>query len=125
MTTRSDAAAIIRALAEGRDPRTGQELVANDLFNDPSIIRALFAAVAFLHPAPDRTDPARVRTTVRDPGTAPQIEIPVGTSLEDAERILVQETLAFLQGDKRETAEMLKISLKTLYNKLNAYGTGR
>jgi two-component system, NtrC family, response regulator AtoC len=45
----------------------------------------------------------------------------VGTSLPEAERRLILATLEGLSGDKRKAAEVLQISLKTLYNRLNEY----
>jgi DNA-binding NtrC family response regulator len=47
--------------------------------------------------------------------------VPVGTSLAEAERRLIRATLDSFEGDKRRTAEVLGISLKTLYNRLNVY----
>ena len=41
--------------------------------------------------------------------------------MEDVERELIQTTLEHLDGDKKKAAEMLGISLKTLYNRLNSY----
>jgi len=49
------------------------------------------------------------------------IALSVGTSLADAERRLILATLASLDGDKRRTADVLGISLKTLYNRVNLY----
>jgi len=45
----------------------------------------------------------------------------VGTSLSEAERHLILATLDHYGGDKKKTAEVLGISLKTLYNRLNVY----
>jgi len=45
----------------------------------------------------------------------------VGGSLDDAERQLIFATLERCGGDKKRAAEILGISLKTLYNRLNAY----
>jgi len=45
----------------------------------------------------------------------------VGGSLDDAERHLILATLERCGGDKKKTAEILGISLKTLYNRLNLY----
>ena len=45
-----------------------------------------------------------------------------GTTVEEAERRLILATLENLQGHKTRAAEMLGISLKTLYNRLHAYG---
>jgi DNA-binding NtrC family response regulator len=49
------------------------------------------------------------------------IHIPVGSRLDQAERSLIEATLEYFEGNKRQTAETLGCSLKTLYNKLNAY----
>jgi DNA-binding NtrC family response regulator len=50
--------------------------------------------------------------------------VKVGTSIAEAERRLVLATLEHFQGDKKKTAAVLKISLKTLYNRLNVYHAG-
>jgi len=47
----------------------------------------------------------------------------VGTSLEDAEKALILRTLAAHGNNKTRAADVLGISLKTLHNKLKAYGT--
>jgi len=61
-------------------------------------------------------------TPVRD-GEAPDVvEIPVGTTVAEAERRLVLATLARCGGNKRVTAEMLGISVRTLYSRLQSYG---
>ncbi|MDR2633570.1 MAG: sigma-54 dependent transcriptional regulator [Treponema sp.] len=46
------------------------------------------------------------------------IRIPLGTSLEDAEKIIIRDTLTFLRGNKSKTAEVLAIGRKTLHRKL-------
>ena len=38
------------------------------------------------------------------------------------ERRLILKTLKFARGNKRKTAERLKLSLKTIYNKIKEYG---
>jgi transcriptional regulator with PAS, ATPase and Fis domain len=47
----------------------------------------------------------------------------VGTSLEDAEKALILKTLAANGNNKTRAADVLGISLKTLHNKLKAYGS--
>jgi DNA-binding NtrC family response regulator len=49
------------------------------------------------------------------------IVIRVGTSLDDAERALIMATLDSVAGSKAKAAQVLGISLKTLYNRLHAY----
>jgi two-component system, NtrC family, response regulator HydG len=49
------------------------------------------------------------------------LALKVGTSLGEAERRLILATLEECEGDKKKAAEVLGISLKTLYNRLNEY----
>ena len=49
-----------------------------------------------------------------------------GISIDDAERALVKRTLLLTKGNKTRAAEVLGISLKTLFNKLKGYdGAGQ
>ena len=50
--------------------------------------------------------------------TGESLRIGVGTTMAEAERELLLATLRHCKGNKRRTAEMLGISLKTVYNKL-------
>ncbi|ARP94112.1 sigma-54-dependent Fis family transcriptional regulator [Bordetella genomosp. 13] len=61
------------------------------------------------------------RTPPPDRG-ADSLAFAVGTQLSEAQRELISATLALHHGDKRRAAATLGISLKTLYNRLNAYG---
>jgi DNA-binding NtrC family response regulator len=45
----------------------------------------------------------------------------VGISLPETERRLILSTLESFGGDKKKTAEVLKISIKKLYNRLREY----
>ena len=47
----------------------------------------------------------------------------VGTTIAEMERRLILATLEHFDGDKKKAADVLKISLKTLYNRLNEYKT--
>jgi DNA-binding NtrC family response regulator len=49
------------------------------------------------------------------------IHVPLGSRLDEAERSLIVATLEHYDGNKRRAAQVLGCSLKTLYNKLNAY----
>jgi DNA-binding NtrC family response regulator len=49
------------------------------------------------------------------------LRIPVGTNLSDAERWMIVATLKKCGGNKTRAAALLGVSLKTLYNRLNAY----
>jgi two-component system, NtrC family, response regulator AtoC len=52
------------------------------------------------------------------------LEFPVGSSISDVERRLIMATLDEYGGNKKKTADVLGVSLKTLYNRLNAYKNG-
>ena len=53
------------------------------------------------------------------------LQIRVGTSIDRVEQRLILATLELTGGDKKKAAEILCISLKTLYNRLNVYDAGR
>jgi DNA-binding NtrC family response regulator len=58
--------------------------------------------------------------TVAAPDTAPLLTVRVGSTLDEVSRRLIEATLAEC-GSKRKAADMLGISLKTLYNRLAIY----
>ena len=51
------------------------------------------------------------------------IQLEVGATVDDAERMLIFKTLESTRNNKTRAAEILGISLKTLHNKLREYGT--
>jgi len=65
-------------------------------------------------------DPAHAAAT-RDA----RLEIRVGTAIADVEQRLILATLEEFDGNKKRAAEVLGISLKTLYNRLNVYDAAR
>jgi DNA-binding NtrC family response regulator len=52
------------------------------------------------------------------------LRFPIGTTVEAAERELIQQTLT-ATNNKTRAAEILGISLKTLHNKLKEYEAAR
>jgi two-component system response regulator AtoC len=54
--------------------------------------------------------------------SGPTVAIPVGTSLAEADKQLILATLEQCRGVKTQSAELLGISVKTLYNRLGEYG---
>ncbi|MFK7741309.1 MAG: sigma-54-dependent transcriptional regulator [Planctomycetota bacterium] len=52
------------------------------------------------------------------------IELSLGTTIAEAERRLIEATLDQQGGNKKATAEVLGVSLRTLYNRLNTYDEG-
>ena len=68
-----------------------------------------FGVAVGSRPAPQVNDPDSVR-------------LPVGTTVGEAEKALIQLTLQHTKNNKTRAAEILGISLKTLFNKLKEYG---
>jgi two-component system response regulator AtoC len=54
-------------------------------------------------------------------GAERSLHFQVGASISDVEHRLIMATLDAYAGNKRKTAEVLGVSLKTLYNRLNLY----
>ena len=52
-----------------------------------------------------------------------QVQMPVGTTVDEAEKQLILRTLKSTGNNKTRAAEILGISLKTLHNKLKEYGS--
>jgi DNA-binding NtrC family response regulator len=71
----------------------------------------------FLPPGFGRSQPAAVPIT--DAGV---VEVQVGTTVGEAERLLILRTLESTGQNKTRAAEVLGVSLKTLHNKLKEYG---
>jgi DNA-binding NtrC family response regulator len=69
-----------------------------------------FHATAGPRPASDFKEPDAVR-------------LPVGTTVSEAEKALIHITLQHTKNNKTRAAEILGISLKTLFNKLKEYGS--
>ena len=61
---------------------------------------------------------------VHEAAEGSSLQMKVGTSVAEAERRLILATLEHFEGDKKKAAEILKISLKTLYNRINQYKGG-
>jgi len=57
-------------------------------------------------------------------GAVRSLNFQVGASISDVEQRLIMATLDAYAGNKRKTAEVLGVSLKTLYNRLNMYRVG-
>ena len=62
---------------------------------------------------------APLRTAANDPDG---VRLGVGTTVEEAEKMLILKTLESTGNNKTRAAEILGISLKTLHNKLKEYG---
>lgn len=45
----------------------------------------------------------------------------IGMTLEEVERIAIEETLRYTEGDKTKAAQILNVSPKTIFNKTKRY----
>jgi DNA-binding NtrC family response regulator len=66
-------------------------------------------------------EPGSAIPVTTNSGEGPMLQIRIGSALDHAERRIILATLNELGGDKKKAAEVLGISLKTLYNRLNLY----
>ncbi|HTH73127.1 MAG TPA: sigma-54 dependent transcriptional regulator [Trinickia sp.] len=92
----------------------------------PGNVRELknYVQRAFIMAGPDADSTAAVplQISLSKPSTGTAVTIPFGTSLATADRQLILATLEQCGGVKTRAAEILGISLKTLYNRLVEYG---
>jgi len=69
--------------------------------------------------------PPLVEATAAPPQAANEemnVVLSVGTTVEQAEKALIYRTLAYTKNNKTRAAEILGVSVKTLFNKLRDYG---
>ena len=64
---------------------------------------------------------AELRPVAGDDEAWPAVPVRVGESLQAVEKKILTATLLAVKGDKRVAAELLRVSLKTIYNKLKEY----
>src|SRR5881275_2378607 len=79
------------------------------------------AAVVETKHLPPNFGQTAIRTSAEDPDA---VRLGVGTTVEEAEKLLILKTLEATNNNKTRAAEILGISLKTLHNKLKEYGSG-
>jgi transcriptional regulator with PAS, ATPase and Fis domain len=111
--------------ADGHKRVTDAALDRLRMHNWPGNVRELKHVMerAFIMAA-DVIDPECLPADGGIPATAESdLGIEIGMPIAEAERRLVLATLERTSGDKKRAAEVLGISLKTLYNRLNAYKT--
>jgi DNA-binding NtrC family response regulator len=90
----------------------------------PGNVRELLNAVEQAYVlGPDRIGPEclPIRADTHPVAGEQQLGIHVGQPIAEVERRLILATLKRYHGDKKKTAHILGISLKTLYNRLNRY----
>jgi DNA-binding NtrC family response regulator len=95
-------------------------------YNWPGNVRELknYVQRAYIMAPTDSVNTAAVplQISLSKPSVGTAVTIPFGTSLAEADRQLILATLDQCGGVKTRAAEILGISLKTLYNRLVEYG---
>jgi two-component system response regulator HydG len=64
-------------------------------------------------------------TAPREPSEGGVLSIPLGTPMEEIERLVIRETLRQTRGDKTLAAQILGIAPRTIYRKLDRDDEGR
>jgi DNA-binding NtrC family response regulator len=78
-----------------------------------------------LPPGPRASCAPGVKTAASSDEDGVALRVEVGEPISEAERRLILATLEHLDGDKKRAAEVLGISLKTLYNRLAVYAAAQ
>lgn len=99
-----------------------RELIANAVWkrNVRELRSVIEQAVAATQPG-DEVQVDREQTDTSGNESDSEIGQWVGTTIWEMERQLLNATLLHFDGDKEKTARTLGVSLKTLYNRMNAY----
>lgn len=63
--------------------------------------------------------PERIKTATYD--QVQTLDIPLGMPLRDIEKLVIQETIALTGGNRKRAAEILGISRRALYNKIDLH----
>src|SRR6185312_378918 len=112
-------AEVLRLLARHRWPGNVREL-RNTL--ERAMIMAVGSSIERQHLPDDfGQDPAPPASAGAAADDSETVRVPVGTTVDEAERLLILKTLARENNNKTRAAERLGISLKTLQNKLKEY----
>jgi two-component system response regulator HydG len=132
------AAAFLRRLAEVNDRRvsgfTPAALAALEAAPWPGNVRELLHAVerAVILARGELIDVGDLPEGLRrspgggsSPATASTLSVPLGTPMEEVERLVIKETLRQTRGDKTLAAQILGIAPRTIYRKLERDETGR
>jgi DNA-binding NtrC family response regulator len=124
-----DIAPISRKLLQGINTRTKTRKVLSDdalealtAYLWPGNVRQLANTITRAHVAAQhQLDVVEIIQDSADDSHAMAVDALVGTTFWEIEKELLKATLRFHDSDKKATAKTLGISLKTLYNRLNAY----
>jgi DNA-binding NtrC family response regulator len=106
---------------DGFDPKARSALYAYDWPGNVRQLRNCVESAVVMSSGPlitlDDLPPS-----IRSGDEVPSIRIPVGVTMDSAEREVILQTLSAQNGNKSKTAEVLGIGRKTLHRKLHEYG---
>jgi DNA-binding NtrC family response regulator len=71
---------------------------------------------------PPEVRASSVSTQAPKSASPQNVQVEIGMTVADAERKLIEATIQDCDGDKRAAANLLGISVRTLYNRLREYG---
>jgi DNA-binding NtrC family response regulator len=106
---------------EGIDDRARSCLYSYDWPGNVRELRNCMESAVVMTKGPVITE-ADLPPTLRTQNDAGWIRIPLGSTMEDSEKIIIRDTLSAHKGNKSKTAEVLAIGRKTLHRKLNSWG---
>lgn len=86
-----------------------------------AVILAAEGSITLAH-LPQQFQTAEAKAVISETSGVPSLTIPVGVTIDHAERALIELTLQHTKNNKTRAADILGISLKTLFNKLKGYG---
>jgi DNA-binding NtrC family response regulator len=108
---------------DGIDEKARAAIYAYDWPGNVRELRNCMESAVVMAKGPVITE-ADLPPTLRTQNDSRWIRIPLGTSLEESEKIIIRDTLSSLRGNKSKTAEVLAIGRKTLHRKLAEWGDG-
>jgi DNA-binding NtrC family response regulator len=106
---------------EGINEKARASLYAYDWPGNVRELRNCMESAVVMTKGPVITE-ADLPPTLRTKPEDGWIRIPLGTTMEDAEKIVIRDTLSAQNGNKSKTAEVLDIGRKTLHRKLAEWG---
>ncbi|GHT52254.1 acetoacetate metabolism regulatory protein AtoC [Spirochaetia bacterium] len=108
---------------EGIDPRARSILYAYDWPGNVRELRNCMESALVMAKGSTITEDD-LPPTLRKGSDEGWIRIPIGTTLEESEKIVIRDTLSAQKGNKSRAAETLGIGRKTLHRKLAEWGEG-
>jgi DNA-binding NtrC family response regulator len=106
---------------EGIDEKARSCLYAYDWPGNIRELRNCMESAVVMSKGPVITE-GDLPPTLRTKNDEGWIRIPLGSTLEEGERIIIRDTLSVQKGNKSKTAEILGIGRKTLHRRLAEWG---